>query len=100
MEALAVRDGIHLAMDLGFRKVILESDAQEVVRMINVANFERAYLASICYEVQEVSISFDSFVLVHVNWEANIVVHRCARQASEDRRRCLWVNYVPSFLLG
>ena len=48
MEALATRDCIRLAMDLGFRKVIIESDAQEVVRMIDVANFKRADIASIC----------------------------------------------------
>ena len=42
MEALVIRDGICVAMDLGFCKAIIKSDAQEVVRMINVADCERA----------------------------------------------------------
>lgn len=41
--------------------------------MINIAKFKRVDIASICYDVQEVSSCFDSFVLVHVNREANIL---------------------------
>ena len=49
MEALALRGGIHVA--LGHLKVIIESDAQHVVRMLNEANFSRADLTYICYEI-------------------------------------------------
>ena len=49
MEALVLRDGIRLT--LGHLKVIIESDAQDVVRMLNEANFSRADLTYICYEI-------------------------------------------------
>jgi ribonuclease HI len=100
MEALALHDGIRLALDLGHLNVIIKSDAQDVVRMLNEANFARTELASICYEIQDLCSSFRSCSIVHINREANEAAHRCAKQASVDRRRCIWVNYTPVFLLG
>lgn len=41
MEDLATKDVIRLALDLGLRKVIVESDAQGVVWMVNAKNFKR-----------------------------------------------------------
>jgi hypothetical protein len=31
--------------------------------------------------------------------DANNVAHLCAKQASNDRMRCLWINYNPGFLI-
>ena len=98
MEAIAIRDGAKLAADLGFRKVILESDAEVVVKLWNSANFDRADMAPVCHEITELSKGFESFALVHVGRDANEAAHRCAKQASEDRRRCIWVNFIPDFL--
>ena len=66
MEAIAIRDGAELAADLGFRKVILESDAEVVVKLWNSANFDRADMAPLCHEITELSKGFESFALVHV----------------------------------
>jgi hypothetical protein len=33
MESLAIRDGVQLALDLGYRKVIVETDAQSLVKL-------------------------------------------------------------------
>ena len=98
MEAIAIRDGAQLADDLGFRRVVLESDAELVVKLWNSANFDRADMASVCHEIIDLSKGFETFVLVHVGRDANIAAHRCAQQASEQRRRCIWVNFIPSFL--
>ena len=35
LEAYAIRDGIQLVADLGYRKVIIESDAQQVIKQCN-----------------------------------------------------------------
>ena len=98
MEATAIRDGTRLAAELGHRKVILESDAAEVVKLWNSASFDRADVAALCHEITELSMVFESFALVHVGRDANTAAHKCAKQASEERRRCIWVNYTPSFL--
>ena len=50
-KALALRDGICLA--LGHLKVIIESDAQDVVRMLNEANFSRADLAPLSISTEK-----------------------------------------------
>ena len=83
MEAIAIRDGTKLAADLGYRKVILETDAEVVVKLWNSANFDRADVAPVCHEITNLS---KSFALVHVRRDANIAAHRCAKQANEDRR--------------
>ena len=51
MEALALRDGIGLA--LGHLKVSIESDAQDVVRMLNDAKFSRADLAPLSISTEK-----------------------------------------------
>ena len=98
MEALAIRDGTKLAADLGFRRVIIESDAEVVVKLWNSACFDRADVAPICHEITALGEGFESFALVHARREANIAAHKCAKQATEERKRCIWVNFIPSFL--
>ena len=98
MEALAIRDGVRLAGDLGLTDVVVESDAQQLVRLWDAMNFDRAEVAPILNEVKFLSENFSSFRLVFVAREANELAHLCAKQASSSRRRCLWMNYVPPFL--
>ena len=99
MEALAVRDGVRLACDIGLSKVIVESDAQEVVKLWRDRNQNRSVIAPILQEIEELSGSLQSFQLNFVGREANEGAHLCAKQATSTRRRCLWINYVPSFLV-
>ena len=55
-------------------------------------------LAGVLHEVDETRGSFNSFHLSFVNQVANEVAHRCAKQADESGRRCLWLKCIPSFL--
>jgi hypothetical protein len=41
---------------------------------------------------------FSTLKLFLVGRLANEAAHRCARKASSERRRCLWINYNPPFL--
>ena len=63
MEALAIRDGTKLAADLGFRRVIIESDAEVVVKLWNSACFDRADVAPICHEIAVLGEGYESFAL-------------------------------------
>ena len=98
MELYAIRDGIQLARDMGYSQICIESDAQQVVRMCNSKLSERAANAAVCHEIEELLGGFMRCGLVFVHREANEAAHRCAKQATEGRRRCLWINYMPHFL--
>lgn len=66
----------------------------------NPEDFERSEIKPICQEILEVADSFESceIVFVHVGWWPNEAAHLCGAQPSENRRRCLWVNYILAFL--
>ena len=98
MEALALRDGIRLADDLGLDNLEVESDALEVVNLCTAGSFRRADIGAFFQQVQDLRDCFQSCTIRYIPREANEAAHRCAKQASSARRRCLWVNYVPVFL--
>ena len=98
MEAYAIRDGVRLAGDIGLTDIIVESDAQQLVKLWDSMAFDRSEVAPILNEVLVLSESFRFFKLVFVAREANELAHLCAKQASSNRRRCLWINFVPPFL--
>jgi ribonuclease HI len=99
MEALAFRDGVKLACDLGLPRIEVETDASEVVKLWNSRNQGRSEIASIFREVEGLISNLELFTLSCIRWEANEGAHLCAKQASASRRRCLWINYIPSFLV-
>jgi hypothetical protein len=53
----------------------------------------------ICQEIRDIGRAFFSFCILFVGRDANNAVHLCAKQASGDRRRCLWMNYNLGFLV-
>ena len=61
-------------------------------------NYERSEIAYILQEVLEMSGNFEKFSVNFVKREANEMAHLCAKQASEDRHRCFWVNFILKFL--
>jgi hypothetical protein len=100
MEALAIRDGVRFAFERGYRNVEIETDAKEVIRLIENPGEGRSCIASIRQEIEELRGSFSSFKLLFIGCKGNEAAHLCARRASIDRRRCLWLNYTPLFLAG
>ena len=57
MEILVVRDDVQLANDLGFRNVVIESDAEQVVKLWNLGSCDTTE-ASIFHDIQEFSGNF------------------------------------------
>ena len=98
MEAYAIRDAVRLASDMGWQRIKIETDALQVVNSWKTQAFERADIACPMQEVKELCGNFASFSISFVGREANMAAHLCAHQASEVRRRCLWINFVPNFL--
>jgi hypothetical protein len=77
--------------------VIMESDSKVAIN-ICADDQSRSELMPICQEIRELSRAFASFSMIHTGHEANQAAHACAKQASVDRKRCLWMNYNPGFL--
>ena len=98
MEAYAVRDGVQLAYELGYRKVIIETDAKLVVDQWKTPRIDRSEIYTTINEIQELCGNFEEFHLIYTAREANELAHLCAKHYSASRRRCLWINYIPTFL--
>ena len=98
-EAYAIRDGVRLACDLGYREVALESDSLQVVKMLESSHHNRSEISAILHEITVLSGHLENFKLIYVPREANELAHLCAKQATSSRRRCLWINYIPAFLI-
>jgi hypothetical protein len=98
-EALAIRDGVKLAADSGLSRIDVETDANEVVKLWRERNEGRSEIAPIPREIDELGSNLKYFQLNFIWWDANEAAHLCAKQATSNRRRCLWINYVPRFLV-
>jgi ribonuclease HI len=99
MKAIAIRDAVKLATERGYHWVEIESDAQQVVKLMKEPEIGGSEIASITREVKELSDFFTGFSIAYVCRTANEAAHRCANRASPERRRCLWINYKPQFLI-
>jgi hypothetical protein len=53
MEPLAIRDGIQQAIECGFQDVQIETDAQEIIKMIEDPGGGRSSIVGIHHEVME-----------------------------------------------
>jgi hypothetical protein len=67
----------------GYTNVIIQSDEKEVVGLYHEAD-DRLKIRDIYQEIREIKCS-----ICFIGCEANQDVHRCAKQASVDMRRCL-----------
>jgi ribonuclease HI len=98
MEALAVRDGVQLAIDRNLSSVEIETDARVVLNQLEDPGGSRSEITSICQEIKELSGFISSINFKFIGRLANEAAHLCAKSASSNRRRCLWINYKPLFL--
>ena len=90
LEALACRDGTILARDKGVRRLIVETDSQEFVKLWKEGANQRSQIASIIRETREISSSFVEFSVMFTSRSCNRVAHVLAKQVSSDNRLGEW----------
>ncbi|KAL2931358.1 hypothetical protein RDABS01_036768 [Bienertia sinuspersici] len=78
-EAAAASYGVSLAYRLGFKKVVLESDAASVVNAISRSQIEAAPKFLFFENIANNCGHFDSFNCMHVKRVGNTVAHFMAR---------------------
>ncbi|KAK1630057.1 hypothetical protein QYE76_004372 [Lolium multiflorum] len=98
MEAHAIRDGVVLARDQKFQKVIIETDSLVLSKVLNSGNFKRSEIASILFDIVELSKGFCGFSVVFIRRAGNVAAHMCAQYSVKERQRCIWTEYAPDFI--
>ena len=98
-KAIAMREGLELAIRLGCNKVMSESDSTEVIEAMNGSegwwNASAAVFADCIDKVATIGVvSFR-----HIGRDANQVAHELARASYDSKQSCNWVDEPPSFIL-
>jgi hypothetical protein len=90
--------GHQLAQERHYPIVEIQTDAQEVIKLMEDHGGGRSKIASICQEIKELGGFFTRIKFSFVGRLSNEAAHACAKMASSDRGRWLWINYTPAFL--
>lgn len=76
----------------------MQTDASEVFKLWRNQDQGRLEIAMVLQEIEELNDNLELFHLNFIGWEANEGAHLCAKQESVNRRRCLWINFVATFI--
>ena len=90
-EALAAREGLELALELGTDRVVLEVDCQGLARLLREPSASRSSIGGLCFDIIELGKSFSDFRIEWVRRGANSVAHVCDRSY-------FWIDSIPDWL--
>nr|XP_023889265.1 uncharacterized protein LOC112001321 [Quercus suber] len=96
-EALALQDGVLLALELGISHVIVESDALSIIQAINEDVFG-GELGHIVQNIKDISSSFSWCSFQHLIRSGNRAAHELARAARDSGVTQVWKGVCPSFV--
>jgi ribonuclease HI len=98
-EAMALREGLTLAQQVGCSRLLIQSDCAEVVETIKQGGLSATASVPIYDECAQLWQEFVSISIEHCNREANSVADKIARMTMESKLSCNWVNEPPSDIL-
>jgi ribonuclease HI len=99
-EAMAAKEGLELAVENGYDRVILEIDCRGLQILLEDSSCVRSVIGGLCFDITELSRSFIDFRVKWVCREANSVADCCASMVSVTERSLFWLDYVPDWLMG
>ncbi|XP_058775131.1 uncharacterized protein LOC131649383 [Vicia villosa] len=95
MEALALKEDMLNAIDLGLDHVIFESDSQNVTNVIRSNLIGISEFSFIISSIKSLLLSFPNFEVKFVKRQANSVAHTLAKAADSWTRRSLFYTIPP-----
>lgn len=94
-EAGAARYGMEVARRFGFERIVLESDAANVIKAIQSKADGSAPIYLIFDDIRKLSDSFSSFQCMHVRRAGNMVAHSVARWDTGNSMERICMNSFP-----
>lgn len=94
-EAEAMEWGLQVAKDAHVTDVILESDSQEVVSLVNNSQGSRSEIYWVVLEIQKLKESFDHVSCVYTHRSCNAIAHSLAKLALEKCETVVWKGSYP-----
>ncbi|XP_058210987.1 uncharacterized protein LOC131323292 [Rhododendron vialii] len=94
-EAMAIRDGLKLGIDLNLSKVVIESDAEAIVRKCSTSLDPPIDIAAIIFDCLALKESFSSCEFDFVKHDCNRVAQCCAQKALLNGWSGMWTSILP-----
>ena len=98
VEAVAMLKGILWAVDMGFRKIILEGDAAGIINQLNSCDSSYSLAAPIIYDIKAVKRNFQCCSFSYVPRTGNGVAHELAQYGVTLSNELYWVDEAPQWL--
>ena len=94
-EAMALKEGLLLAQQIGCNRLMIQSDCLEVVETMKQDGISATASAPVYDECAQLWQDFVSISIEHCNREANKVAHEVARLVMASSYRVDEVSYKP-----
>jgi hypothetical protein len=98
-EAIAMKEGLTLAVNMGCNSIVAESDSLVRVEACTIKEMWWTTPAAIFTDCIDISATIGSVRFCHCPREANQVAHEIAKFSSVNNLSCNWVYEPPSFIL-
>jgi ribonuclease HI len=99
-EALAAKEGLELATEVGCDRVILETDSSVLHSMLSDRSYIHSAIGGVCRDIKDLSAGFVEFKIAWVRREANTLAHSCAKKVNSVFRSMFWLDEIPEWLKG
>ncbi|KAL4290639.1 hypothetical protein GQ457_14G002490 [Hibiscus cannabinus] len=91
-EAIAWKQAVQFAKELGFSNVVIEGDSLTVLKKIVLCVLDRSILAPIVFDIKELSLDFHSIIFSFVRRDANNAAHVLARECRSIQTPWYWIE--------
>ncbi|KAH9783091.1 putative reverse transcriptase/RNA-dependent DNA polymerase [Citrus sinensis] len=95
-EAEAMEWGMLVARDAKMKAVIMESDSQGVVNLVNNKQGSRSEIYWVVSEIQKLAENFERVSIKYMPRSCNVIAHSLAKLALEKCETVVWKGSYPS----